>query len=109
MSEILITRLDHGSTCLANQGDVILIRLEENITTGYQWDIGMVDDSMVELLDSEYYSSSKKEGLLGSPGTRTFRFKTKSSGTAPIRLRLRRPWDPVDTAIEYFEVFLQIQ
>ncbi len=108
MSEILITLLDHGSTCVANQGDVILIRLEENITTGYQWNIGTIDSSMVELLDSDY-TSNQGEGLLGSPGTRTFRFRAKSSGSVPIRLRLRRPWDPVDTAIEHFEVTVQVQ
>lgn len=108
MSEILITLLDHGSTCMANQGDVILIRLEENITTGYQWNIGTIDSSTVELLDSEY-TSKQGEGLLGSPGTRTFRFRAKSSGSVPIRLRLRRSWDPVDTAIEHFEVTVQVQ
>ncbi len=108
MSEILITPLDHGSTCVANQGDVILIRLEENITTGYQWDIAMIDSSMFELLDSDY-SSSQGEGLLGSPGTRTFRFRAKSPGSERIQLRLRRSWEPIDAAVEHFEVNIQVK
>jgi len=107
VSEILITSHDQGSTFAVNQGDVIVIRLEENLTTGYQWEVGMIDSSMVELLETDY-SPSHVAGL-GGGGTRTFRFRAKSPGSQQIQLRLRRSWDPVDVAIERFEVNVQVK
>lgn len=107
MSEILITQPDRGSTVEANQGDVIVVHLEENLTTGYGWEIGVIDSSIIELLDSDY---SETPGIsMGRGGTRTFRFRAKSSGRGPIQLRLRRSWEPVDSAIEHFEVNIRVR
>jgi predicted secreted protein len=39
MSDILITLDDQGRTFEANQGDLIVIRLAENMTTGYMWEL----------------------------------------------------------------------
>jgi len=107
MSEILITLPDQGHTVEVSKGDVIIIRLEENITTGYGWEIGMIDSSIIELLDSNY-TPTPVTGV-GGGGMRTFRFRAKSSGREHIQLRLRRSWDPADAAIERFEVTVQVQ
>jgi inhibitor of cysteine peptidase len=107
MSEILITPPDQGSTFEANQGDLIVIRLEENITTGYQWEVGVIDSSMVEPLDTDYLPTPRAS--IGSGGMRTFRFRAKSSGSERIQLRLRRSWEPVDAAIECFEVNIRVR
>ena len=103
MPDILITQDDQGRTFEANQGDLIVIRLEENPTTGYEWEMSPV----LELLDSDY--SPDPGILMGRGGTRTLRFRAKSSGSEQIQLRLRRPWDPVDVAIEHFDVKIGVQ
>ena len=107
MSDILITQDKQGSTFKAKQGDVIVIDLEENLTTGYQWELGPVHGPVLELLDSTY--SSEPGTLLGRGGMRTVRLKAKSSGRAPIQLRLRRPWDAADVAIAQFEVKVRVR
>ena len=107
MSEIVIIPSDQGRTFEASRGELIVIRLEENPTTGYRWEVGKVDGQIVELLDSNY-SPSSGAGI-GGGGTRTFRFRAKSSGSGQIQLRLRRSWEPVESAIERFEVNVRIQ
>ncbi len=107
MSEILVTSPDLGRTFEVNRGDVIVIRLEENLATGYRWEIGVIDSTIVEFADSN--SSEDSETSMGSGGTRTFRFRAMSSGIGQIQLRLRRSWEPVDAAIERFEVKIRVQ
>ena len=91
MPEILITQSDQGRTIEVNQGDLIVIRLAENLTTGYGWELEAVDSKVLELLDSDY--SEDRGELMGSGGTRTFRFQAESPGNQQIQLGYRRPWE----------------
>lgn len=107
MSEILITQRDQGRTVKAEQGDVIVVSLEENLTTGYQWEVGAIDSSVLELLDSTY--SPDAGTLLGRGGMRTLRLRAKAPGRAPIQLRLRRSWDPADVATAHLDVKIRVR
>ena len=89
----------------ANQGDLIVIRLAENMTTGYMWELETIDSLVLEFLDSNY--SPDPGGLMGSGGTRTFRFQTKSLGSQQIKLGYRRSWENV--AAEHFDVNIRVQ
>jgi predicted secreted protein len=112
MKEVLITQRDHGRILEAKQGAVITIRLEEPFASGYQWEQAVIDSAIVEHLDTDHTESATEiEGkpLLGRPGTCTMRFRAKSSGSGPIQLRLRRPWEPEDAAVERFEVIVKVR
>lgn len=106
MSTIQIIPSDQGGTFTANLGDMIVIRLEENLTTGYQWEIALIDNQIVELVDSDY--SPIPTAGVGSGGTRTTRFIAKSSGSGQIQLRLRRSWEPIDAAVAHFAINIQV-
>ena len=107
MPDILITQDDQGLTFEADQGDLIVIRLGENLTTGYQWGLEESRSSVLELLDSDY--SPEPGMLMGRGGMRTLRFRAKSSGSQQIQLRLRRPWDPETVAVEDFDVTIKVK
>jgi inhibitor of cysteine peptidase len=108
MSKILtITQSEQGKTFEANQGELIVICLKENLMTAYQWEVGTVDSQIIEFLDSEY-STTTGTGV-GGGGVRTFRFRAKSPGRVQIQLRLRRSWEPVDAAIASFAVNIRVR
>ena len=108
MSEIVVTRDNQGSEIEAKKGDIIVFHLDENLTTGYSWENEKtVNQPIVELIDSSYTESPGK--LLGRSGTRTMRFEVKSEGYQEIRLRLRRPWEPSEKAIEHLQVIVRAQ
>ncbi len=106
MSKIEIFQEDQGKTFAAYQGDLIVIRIEENPTTGYRWEICMVEQQIIEILDSDYLIAP--EGGIGGGGMRIFRFRAKSSGISPVQLRLRRAWEPEDAVLESFSVNIQV-
>jgi len=107
MSEISVTRHDDGRAFEASRKDVIVLRLEENLTTGYGWEADAGDGSVVELIESEYIEASGKE--IGRGGMRVLRFVAKSPGSQDIRLKLRRPWDSPDKALQQMVVKIQVR
>jgi predicted secreted protein len=107
MSEIVVTRQDQGRVIEANQNDVILFRLEENLTTGFGWVMEAVEGSAVDLIESTYVEA--KGVAIGRGGTRVLRFAARSPGIQKIRLQLRRPWDPPDKALEHMEVTIRVR
>lgn len=92
MSEVTITRDDYGGTFEVSPGDVVLIRLRENPTTGYRWAVAEVDDRVLEPTESDYSMSG--EAAIGGGGVRTFAFTARAPGTTRVRLQLRQEWDP---------------
>jgi predicted secreted protein len=107
MTEIVITKEDHGKTIQVHQGDVIIFRLEENLTTGYEWEAEPSEGSMLELLDSTYVQSP---GIaLGRGGMRVMRFAAKSLGNQEIHLKLRRSWESPDKTRNRLDVKIQVR
>ena len=107
MSEIVVTRHDQGRIFEAHRGDVIVFRLEENLTTGYGWEVKTVEGSVVEFIESTYVEATGM--AIGRGGMRVMRFVARSPGSQEIRLQLRRPWDPPDKALEHLEVTIRVR
>lgn len=79
-------------------GDVLVLRLQGNASTGYAWQ--RVDDgSGVLVLDKHAAgksASSETESerpRIGSPTTATYRYRAVKAGDTELRLRYRRPWE----------------
>lgn len=107
MSEVAIAVSDLGKTVVAHPGDIILLRLAENPTTGYVWEMGSLDPQLIEVKNS-IYQVSPGTGV-GRGGIRVFRLQAKAPGTVPLLLKLRRPWESEVEAVDQFSVTLQIQ
>ena len=71
-------------------GEQFTIKLESNITTGYEWQAAY-DESLLALLESEYVPDDE-DGPPGSGGAQFFTFEGLNSGTTEIVLVYKRPW-----------------
>src|SRR5919202_5312617 len=91
VSELTLTQADRDKSFRVHQGDVVLIRLPEKPTTGYQWAIAETDEKILELEDSNF--SLPADASIGGGGERRLRFKAKSPGTAHLELKMRREWE----------------
>lgn len=107
VSEIVIFHSDQGSEFEAHPGDLIVIRLPENPTTGYRWEFDVADERGVALQDSDY-SAASRPGI-GGGGLRTFRLRARRPGTVRVELRLRRAWELEEAAIDSFEVTIRVK
>ncbi|WP_041447085.1 protease inhibitor I42 family protein [Thiocystis violascens] len=106
MSEIAVTQSDRWKTVDAQPGDVIVIRIEENLATGYSWEIVSGEGSVLTLKESNYIESAGM--AMGRGGMRLLRFVALARGNQEIRLHLRRPWDLPDKAIEQFGITIRV-
>ena len=109
----------HMATCVATEvdreynlskGDVFVIRLVANPSTGYQWSIreGLEKDCL-ELLDQSYQPAERStdKPRLGAGGTQIYRFKGKAAGKTVLKLVYQRPGKKDPARVKYFKVSVE--
>ncbi len=82
------------------------IGLEENPSTGYRWAVDRVDTGVVALKSAEF--TPRSEGVMGSPGTRVFRFKVVAPGETELTLKEWRSWQGDDSIVARFAVSVHV-
>ncbi|MEA1870892.1 MAG: protease inhibitor I42 family protein, partial [Candidatus Bipolaricaulota bacterium] len=97
--ELLVYRLfdeeSDGQTIALREGDLLLIALPGNPTTGYEWEqTNSEEESILSPLEGlDYQPQSAPAGTVGSGGTFFFRFKADSAGESDLTFTYRRPWE----------------
>lgn len=92
-NEVQLDVGDSGSQIEVKKGQVLVISLESNPTTGYRWEVLKIDEAMLDQLGESEFISSESEGLVGAGGVETLRFKTVEVGTTYLELGYRRFWE----------------
>jgi inhibitor of cysteine peptidase len=87
-------------------GESIIIRLPENPTTGFNWEIKDFDKEILELAEAQYHANEGTK--IGGGGTKTFKFKSKSLGSTRVKLILKRISEPDNSAIQHFEAIITV-
>jgi inhibitor of cysteine peptidase len=106
MPGLNLTQADNGKSFEARQGDLIVIRLGENPTTGYRWTIDKSDDAIIALQTTDY-TQAPSTGV-GGGGQRTFTFKAIKPGAAKIALKLSREWEGDKSITDRFTASVQV-
>jgi inhibitor of cysteine peptidase len=83
VKDIGLTEADSGTTVSADPGDTIVVRLPENPTTGYRWEVAGGPSPSAD----DFTSAGTGQG---AGGERTLRFTAQPG---PITLVLKRPWE----------------
>ena len=78
-----------------NQSSIV-IQLEANATTGYQWFVKDYDPQLLHLQSSQYLPPKKK--IIGGSGVMIYKFTVNPHAVRPknsqITFLYRRPWEP---------------
>jgi inhibitor of cysteine peptidase len=111
VEEIELTAADNGRTVAVEQGQVLVISLASNPTTGYLWEVQEVDGAILRQEgEAEYVASdSGQTPLAGAGGTETFRFRAEGSGETQLTLVYRRPWEEGVDPLETFSIQASVQ
>jgi len=107
MPEIAIKSQDAGRSFTLNPGDGLVIELEENLSTGYSWEVRESPGGILRLAGAEHEEAART--ALGATGTKRFRFAATSQGSGRIELVLRRPWDPPDRVAQSFAAQIEVR
>lgn len=83
-----------GATIDLELDQQLVIGLESNRTTGYEWVLANLNRQILETVEDEprYESNPNPGGLLGVGGTERWSFKPVKPGETFIRFEYRRPW-----------------
>ncbi len=87
-----LTAADNGKTVTVKSGDLIVITLDGNPSTGYTWEAKDLDASLLEKVGEPEFKSSNP-GLIGASGSITLTFKSLKAGTTPLVLVYHRSWE----------------
>ena len=103
---------DSGKTVKAGVGDLVLIKLASNPTTGFSWSAAdLPKGSAVTLQSKKYLSASQMNAeirpMAGQGGQATFTYRVAKAGKATISLTYRRPWEKKAKPARTFTVTIE--
>jgi predicted secreted protein len=99
-----------GSIQRLDVGDLLIVRLPGNATTGYEWARVQpisFDVSPLQIVQEGDYQADACD-LVGAPGEFIFRYRAIQQGTVTIAFEHRRPWE-TDQPIESYSVTVWVQ
>jgi inhibitor of cysteine peptidase len=91
----VITENDNGGTIILKKGDVFSLKLKENPSTGYSWQLSLSKGlSLLETLNYSPESSQNTEGLVvGAGGYNLWRIKATDYGLQQVKGIYKRSWE----------------
>lgn len=86
---------DNGKNATVAAGTVFSLRLPENPTTGYIWN--MTTPEGLSIVRNEFIAPDTR--LVGAGGIHEWIFRAEEKGTYPLHAEYRRPWLPSGTIV----------
>jgi predicted secreted protein len=83
----------NGTTVRLHRGDLLVVALHGNASTGYTWETKSVDTVVLRRLRTLVVPDPHKPGAVGYGETHRLRFRARARGTTTIVLRYERPFD----------------
>ena len=100
-----LSEIDNGRTIDLALGQILLVRLPENPTTGYRWEIEGTTEDIVLPQGRTFKTSST---AFGGGGTRVFEFKATSGGTTQLCIRHWQRWEGESSIDRHFKVTIRV-
>ena len=105
--QLKLTEEDSGKTIEVKAGDIFIVSLKENITTGYGWSYANLDEQFLQQQGEAGYESDSD--LIGAGGTATYTFKALRAGQTTLKLIYSRPFEPDNPPEKTFEISVVIK
>ena len=100
--EVKLDASNNGSQIEIEKGQILVITLEANPTTGYTWEMIEGEEQILQQVgEIEFQSDSK---LIGAPGIQTLRLEAVNVGQITLNLVYHRPWEENVDPLETFSV-----
>jgi inhibitor of cysteine peptidase len=104
---VTIGESQNGTTVSVNRAADITLRLNENPTTGYQWNLTTTPGLVI--VNDTFIPSNTTGKLVGSGGTRIWDINAAGTGTQTINAVYMRSWEPVTGNETTFAITVIVQ
>ena len=99
----IITESDNGKFIILKKGDTVYLKLKENPSTGYSWNLTM--SKGLKLKSDEYISSNPSNKLIvGAGGVHLWEIKATARGKQQIEGIYKRSWEQETGAEQKFKL-----
>jgi len=110
LAPIRLDERNQNDTVTMAPGQVLLITLESNGTTGYQWQQLTVDETILKLASSEYVVPETGDPpRVGAGGHEIFRYAAEGTGETSLELGYRRPWETDEAPARLFSLSVTVR
>lgn len=96
----------NGQTVTLEKGQQLVISLEGNPTTGYNWELVEFDETILRQVGEPEYKSDSM--LIGSGGVITYTLEALESGKTNVKLIYHRGWETDVPPLEVYELFVEV-
>jgi inhibitor of cysteine peptidase len=104
--DVRLNERDEGTTVDVVDGDTIVVRLEENPTTGFRWAIDAITGACVSPAGDDFEPAEGSN--LGGGGRRTLTFTARQPGSSRIELKRWRDWEGDASIVQRFGVTVRV-
>ena len=105
-----LTENNNGQSLNLKANEIVTIKLESNITTGYRWNLSNeTDTSILSIISLEYKQTDTDKKLVGAGGYETFTFKANSKGNTTIVLTYNKPWEKGVEPLKTFKINVTVE
>jgi predicted secreted protein len=104
VAEHRVSAQQNGARITLRVGDVLVVHLPENATTGHRWAIRSLDEARFVVEADGYYPQHEDPDKLGSGGEAYWKLRARSAGTSRIELINRREWEGDRSIIDRFAI-----
>ncbi len=106
--EIRLDAADNGQQIELGEGEVLVIGLESNPSTGYLWEVDGLPARGEEVLrQTGEFEFEPMSNLIGAPAMEIMRFEAVRPGKSALRLVHRRPWEDGVEPLETFSIHVE--
>jgi inhibitor of cysteine peptidase len=106
-AEVELSLNSRGTTVEVRRGDAIVVCLDENAGTGYEWAIEHAAENVVTF-ETDDFAPEPGAGV-GGGGVRTMRFRAIAPGVADLGLKLWREWEGHASVIDRYDVTVHVR
>jgi inhibitor of cysteine peptidase len=100
-SPTLLTATDVGRPITLRLGDELVLNLECNPSTGYDWFLAYAKNPVLSIRGKPACQQSRS--MPGAGGLESWNFRASGAGAQKLKLEYRRPWEkntsPVKTVV----------
>jgi len=104
---VVVTSEDDGTTMGMIPDAQVLVVLDSNATTGYEWAIDELDTDVVEFLGSQYVAPTN--GAVGQGGSQELEFRALAEGTTTLRLKYWRSGEGDTSIADRWEMTFEVR
>jgi inhibitor of cysteine peptidase len=105
-----LTEADNGKTVNLNVGEMLVVRLASNPSTGYSWETKGLNTQILEQVgDAVFESPDTPPDLVGAGGTLVLTFKALEPGTTTLTLVYHRSWETDVAPLQTFSVTVAVR